>query len=148
MSYDFDNPIDVPDQEERSEFFVFDDGDVVSFEVTDFKKAISSNNNRMAKLELRLFDAEGNEAKAFEKLVLCEKMVWQLRQFFASIGQCDPDVKVLNPRWNEVNGATGKCKVKVETYEKNGKTRRINKVAEWLPPETRTAKTSAPQFVF
>lgn len=150
MSYDFDSPINVPDQESR-EFFVFEDGDEVNYEVTDFQKAISSNNNPMAKLELRLYDDEGNESKAFERLVLCEKMAWMLKQFFVSVGQADPEDKVLNPDWNKVKGATGRCKVEVEVYDKNGQSRRINRVAQFLEPSdagTQTREQSEPKFDF
>ena len=146
-NYDWNKPINVPEQNERNDFFVFDEGDEVTFEVTEFTKAISSNNNPMAKLELKLSDDEGHEAKCFEKLVLCDKMTWRLKEFLVSIGQAKSDSTTLSPRWNAVKGAKGRCNVEIESYEKDGHPRRINKVAKWLESSTSSApeKTEQPK---
>lgn len=148
-NYNWNDPIPAGDGE-NGDFFIFDDGDEVNFEVMGFEKAISTNNNPMAKLVLKLSDNEGNTAKAFESLVLCEKMAWKLYQFFVAIGQAEPGCKVINPRWNEVEGAKGRCKVEVDTYEKNGKSKRINRVAKWLEPNASPAvkAETEPKFEF
>ena len=95
---------------------------------------MSSNKNPMGKMILVLSDDEDNEGKAWENLVLCESMAWKIKQFLVSIGQADPEDKILKPRWNDVEGAKGLCKVKPDTYEKDGETKEKNVVVEFLPP--------------
>jgi len=143
----WNEPISVPEETERKPFFVFDDGDEVNFEIIGFEKAVSSNNNPMAKLELMLSDDEGHSCKAFENLVLCEKMAWRLKEFMVAIGQAEPTAKLLNPNWLKVFGSTGKCKVEVEAYGAN-KEKRINKVAKWLAPGAAPEAKTEPEAKF
>ena len=55
--------------------------------------------------------------------------------FFESIGQRKHG-EALRPRWQDVVGAHGRCKVSIREYTKNdGSTSRVNDVVRFLPPE-------------
>ena len=57
-----------------------------------------------------------------------------IRDSFESIGQCRKG-DTFRPRWNEVVGAKGRCKLGVHDYvKKSGDPGQSNKVIRFLPP--------------
>lgn len=58
-----------------------------------------------------------------------------LCEFFTSIGQRKHG-EPLRPRWQEIVGAHGRCKVDIHEYTKNdGTAGRSNEISKFLPPE-------------
>ena len=69
-----------------------------------------------------------------------------LGAFFESIGQCKRG-ETFRPRWNEVVGAKGICKLGVREYTKQsgphaGETGQSNEVTRFLPPPAPKAAPS------
>ena len=127
----------------ESSFELLPEGDY-DFKVTKFERArfdgsdkLPACNKANVTFELTSKDGSGIVTEGF---LLCEKMEWKLSQFFIAIGQ-KKHGEPLRMNWNNVLGATGKCKVVVDTYKKNdgteGKVNRINKYYE--PTETKAA---------
>lgn len=57
---------------------------------------------------------------------------WKLCEFFTAIGQRKHGEKLM-PRWNEVPGAQGRCRVSVETFRrKDGSEGQANRVKAFL----------------
>ena len=131
QAIDWDSPI-VNDGENK-EFFLFPDGAEVNFEVMELQRSSSKNLHcPMAKLVLRLFDKDGeHEAQCYENLVLHTSCEWKLCEFFRSIGQRQHGEKIV-PDWSKVEGSRGLCVVSVNTYEKNGETRKNNRVKNYI----------------
>lgn len=80
-----------------------------------------------------ILEVEGKEIK--ENLYLLASQEWKLAAFFRAIGQKKHGEK-LRMDWNRVNGSTGRCKIKIEEYEKrdgSGKAQ-SNKLDSWLDP--------------
>ena len=72
------------------------------------------------------------------RLYLHTKTQGLLGAFFESIGQCRRG-ETFRPRWNEVVGAKGWCRLGIREYTKQsgpnaGKTGQSNEVTRFLPP--------------
>lgn len=140
-AYDWDSEIQ-DDGDQQGEFFVFDPESIVDFKVKAMTRTTSHGLNcPMAKLDLELSDGE-HKARCLDNLILHSKAEWKLCQFFSAIGQRRHGEKI-KPRWNEVEGASGRCKVGVRTYEKNGEEREINEVLRYLEPEDGATEQAA-----
>lgn len=84
-------------------------------------------------LKLRINGSEGSTLIT-ENLLLYEKMEWKIAEFFQSIGE-----KVVNGKvrmnWSAVPGATGRAKVGIRTYTKEGEEKKTNEIKKFLPKE-------------
>ena len=127
-------------QNEGSDFEPLPDGEY-DFEIRTMERGRFPGSEKMvacnkATLDFVVRDSEGKEHHVFDDLLLNSKMEWKLCQFFLCIGQRKKGEK-LQPRWNEVVGATGRFRIYVNEYadKKTGKPRKNNKMDEYLPPE-------------
>lgn len=94
----------------------------------------------MANIDLLIKDADGNDRHMFDSLYLNSKAEWKLSQFFLCIGQKKKG-EPLKPNWNTVPGSTGKLELYIDEYkDKEGKTRKNNKVSKYLPYEPKQFK--------
>lgn len=92
----------------------------------------------MAKLTLRIYGGAKGDTTVTHRLYLHTKTQGLLGAFFESIGQCKRG-ETFRPRWNEVVGAKGICKLGVREYTKQsgphaGETGQSNEVQRFLPP--------------
>lgn len=134
---------------EGGEFTLLPDGDY-PFTVTKFERQRFDGSAKLppcnkAELTLSVDGGEKGSTTIHHNLFMHKKCEWALSDFFLSIGQKKRG-EALHPRWNEVVGARGVCRVKVSTYHSNkyGE-REKNEIAKFLPPpETGTPTGSAP----
>ncbi len=135
---------------EGGEFTLLPDGDY-PFTVTKFERQRFDGSAKLppcnkAELTLAVDGGEKGSTTIHHNLFMHKKCEWALSDFFLSIGQKKRG-EALHPRWNEVVGARGVCRVKVSTYHSNkyGEEREKNEIAKFLPPpETGTPTGSAP----
>lgn len=132
-------------ENDGEEYVTLDPGEY-EFTITGFERKRWEGSAKvppcnMAELKLKVYDPVQGSATVTERLYLHSKFEWKLCQFFTAIGQRKKGEK-LNPRWGEVLGATGRCAVVVNEYEKDGSKRTNNRVDKWLePPEKQKAWT-------
>ncbi len=119
--------------EKENEFTLLPEGEypfrVVKFERSSFSGSDKMPSCKMAVLTLEVGDSN-QSAIVTERLYLHTKAEWKLSQFFLAIGQ-KKHGEPLVPNWNAVQGASGRCKVAVRTY--NGKD--YNNIAAFLEPQ-------------
>lgn len=86
-----------------------------------------------AVLSIRIVTPAGDECTIKHNLFLHSKREWQLCEFFTAIGQRRSGQRVAM-NWNAVNGATGRCKVKIRKYTKNGSEYETNDIEKFYEP--------------
>lgn len=128
---------------------------VTSFDRQNYDGGSNIPPCKMAVLHLAVDGGDQGTANVNERLYLHTAMLWKLSEFFHAIGQLRKDGAV-QMNWNAVPGATGRVKLTVNKYEKNGQERTNNRVEHFLPPEERSggagaavsgpAQGSAPQW--
>lgn len=124
---------------------------VVSFDRQNYDGGSSVPPCKMAVLHLAVDGGDRGTANVNERLYLHTTMLWKLSEFFHAIGQLRKDGAV-QMNWNAVPGATGRVKLVVNEYEKNGQKRTNNRVERFLPPEEAPgggagpAQSAAPQW--
>ena len=84
-------------------------------------------------LHLEVDGGDAGTAYVKEDLFLHEKAEWKVCAFFTSIGQRKKGEK-FRMNWASVAGAKGRCKLGIRSYEKNGETRQINSLTDFLAP--------------
>ena len=112
---------------EQQEFVLLPEGEY-PFEVTQMERA------------------HKGDTTVTHRLYLHTKTQGLLGAFFESIGQCKRG-ETFRPRWNEVVGAKGICKLGVREYTKQsgphaGETGQSNEVQRFLPPPAPKAAPS------
>ena len=127
---------------EQREFVLLPAGDYL-FTVQSFERARYEGSAKlppcsMAKLTLKIFGGAKGDTTVTDRLYLHTKTQGLLGAFFESIGQCKRG-ETFRPRWNEIVGAQGMCRLGVREYTKQsgpnaGKTGQSNEVTRFLPP--------------
>ena len=112
------------------------------FEVEDLEKTFSSKGNKMAKVVLKI-EYNGINYKVFDNIVLMSNMKWKIAQFFECLGLKKKGEPLQKMPWDKVVGATGRMKLKHETYEG----RESCKVDRYLIAEAAKAPTK-PEMPF
>ena len=136
---------------EQQEFVLLPEGEY-PFEVTGMERARFEGSAKlppcsMAKLTLRIYGGAKGDTTVTHRLYLHTKVSGLLKAFFVSIGQCKQSDDVIRPRWPEVVGSKGICKLGIHEYTKQsgpnaGKTGQSNEVQSFLPPpEPKAAPT-------
>lgn len=127
---------------DESEYQPLPEGDY-TFEVTKFERGRSAGKGKlpacnMAILTLRI-EGDGRSATIIENLVLHSSLEWKLSAFFRSIGQ-KKHGEPLAPKWNEVVGSRGRCRIYIDNFTGNdGRPRSNNKIDCFLDPEDTAA---------
>lgn len=131
----FDWDSEIPLDEERGEFVTLPAGTEAAFEVKKFDRDRSRAGDPMAKLELICTADDGSRAYVHENLTLSPNAIFRVRKFGVAIGHLRPNVPGRID-WDEgVLGATGRCRLTVETWKRrDGTEAESNKVKEWLAP--------------
>jgi len=127
---------------EQQEFVLLPEGEypfeVISMERARYEGGAKLPPCSMAKLTLRINGGAKGEATVTHRLYLHTKTQGLLGAFFESIGQCKRG-ETFRPRWNEVVGARGRCRLGIREYTKQsgphtGETGQSNEVTRFLPP--------------
>lgn len=85
----------------------------------------------MATITLEVRDpATGEAVELKDSLYLNSKAEWKLSQFFLAIGQ-KKHGEPLRPNWNAVVGSRGKCEITINEYQKDGETRKNNRIRNY-----------------
>lgn len=85
------------------------------FTVVGFEKTISKAGKKMAAVTLQL-DESAQYWKVYDYLVLTANMEWKLATFFESLGLKKKGEPLDRMPWDKVPGATGRVKIKYETF--------------------------------
>ena len=110
------------------------------FEVTKFERQRHPGSAKlppcaMALLTIQIDGGEKGPSVVTHRLYLHTRTEGLLCAFFESIGQRKHG-EALRPRWNEVNGSRGRCRVGIHEYtNKYGDKRQSNEITRFLPPE-------------
>lgn len=86
------------------------------FTVVEFNKKFSKAGNKMAEIKLEL-DETAQFWKVYDFLVLTDKNAWKLATFFECLGLKKKGEALERMPWDKVLGASGRVKIKHETYE-------------------------------
>ena len=120
------------------EFTLLPEGEY-PFTVTKFERARYQGGAKLPPCAMALLtiDIDGDDrghATVTHRLYLHTKTEGLLCAFFESIGQRKHG-EALRPRWNEVVGSRGRCRLGVHEYtNKYGETRQSNEITRFLPP--------------
>ena len=131
--FDWDDTI----TKDGSEYILLPEGDY-NFTVESFERGRHPGSEKLpacnkAILTLQIVAPEGT-VKITHNLFLHSKTEGLLSAFFASIGQKKKG-EPLKMNWSLVTGATGKCKVGIHTYKKDGEDRQSNDIKKFYPKE-------------
>ena len=86
------------------------------FRVIEFNRKFSKAGNKMAELKLEL-DESAQFWKVYDYLVLTDKNAWKLATFFEAVSLKKKGEALDRMPWDKVLGATGRVKIKHETYD-------------------------------
>lgn len=102
------------------------DFEVISFERSNFGGSEKLKACKMAIVTIKA-SRDGKSSRIIERFYLCSKMAGNISAFFQSVGLKKHGEKTVM-RWNEVVGLTGRCNIKIETYNGN----QYNHVSSWI----------------
>ncbi len=122
-------------EKEGSEFVLLPEGDY-DFTVESFDRGRHEGSEKLppcnkAVLRIRI-DAVQGTVYINHNLFLHTITEGMLSAFFSSIGQKKKG-ESMRMDWTRVPGSTGRAKVGIYTYQKNGETRRINEIKRFYP---------------
>lgn len=122
---------------DAGEYVLLPEGDY-NFTVESFDRGRHPGSEKLpacnkAVLTLRI-DAPEGTAKITHNLFLHSRTEGLLSAFFSCIGQKKKG-EPLKMNWAAVTGATGKAKIGVHKYEKDGEERRANEIKRFYPKE-------------
>lgn len=140
MSQDIDRELGWDDEIEESggNFTLLPEGDY-NFVVEKFERKRHNGSANlpacgMALLTLKVDGGQEGTATVIHRLFLHTKTEGFLSNFFEAIGQKQEGERV-RMNWNAVPGASGRCKLEVNSYMKDGEERKNNQVKTFLPYE-------------
>ena len=115
------------------------------FEVIKVEKAFFDGSDKippcnMAKVYLRIDGGELGKGLCVEQIFLLEKMEWKAASFLRSIGLKKHGEPIAWRQLTHCDGETGRCRVIVDEYKKNGEIRKSNKVKNFFDKEEAKAK--------
>lgn len=131
---------------DSSEFVILPEGDY-PFTVEEFTRARHNGSEKLppcnkAILKIRIDGQEGS-ITVNHNLFLHSITEGMLSAFFSSIGQKKKG-EPLKMNWSMVPGATGRLKLGIRTYEKDGETRKANEIKRFYPQEDGQAPRFTP----
>ena len=115
------------------------------FEVIKVEKAWFDGSEKipacnMAKVFLRIDGGELGKGFCVENIYLLEKLEWKAAAFLRSIGLKKHGESIAWRKVVQCDGETGRCKVYVDEYKKNGEDRQSNKVKQFFDKEEEKPK--------
>lgn len=125
-TFDWDDEI-----EKESEYILLDEGDydfeIVNFERGQFDGSDKTPPCKMATVNFRVSDDNGNETIIQDRFYLASNMEWKLSQLFKSVGLKAAGQKVAM-NWNALPGKKGRCHVIVRKSDKGNDFNNISKL--------------------
>lgn len=128
-------------EREGNEYIILPEGDY-DFVVESFYRGRHEGSEKLpacnkAVLKIRIDSAQGT-VFINHNLFLHTITEGMLSAFFTSIGQKKKG-EPLRMDWGRVPGSTGRAKVGIRTYQKNGETRQANEIKRFYPKEDAAA---------
>lgn len=122
---------------DAADFVLLPEGDY-NFTVESFERGRHAGSDKLpacnkAILTIRI-DAPEGTARITHNLFLHSKTEGLLSAFFSGIGQKKKG-EPLKMNWTQVPGSTGKCKVGIHSYMKDGEERKNNEIKRFYPKE-------------
>lgn len=122
---------------DAADFVLLPEGDY-NFTVESFERGRHAGSDKLpacnkAILTIRIDVPEGT-ARITHNLFLHSKTEGLLSAFFSGIGQKKKG-EPLKMNWTQVPGSTGKCKVGIHSYLKDGEERKNNEIKRFYPKE-------------
>lgn len=122
---------------DSGEYILLPEGDY-NFTVESFERGRHTGSEKLpacnkAILTLSI-DAPEETVKITHNLFLHSKTEGLLSAFFSSIGQKKKG-EPLKMNWQKVPGASGKCKIGIHSYKKDGEERKSNEIKRFYPKE-------------
>lgn len=122
---------------DAADFILLPEGDY-NFTVESFERGRHQGSDKLpacnkAILTLRIDSAEGT-VKITHNLFLHSKTEGLLSAFFSCIGQKKKG-EPLKMNWTQVPGASGRCRIGIHTYTKDGEERKNNDIKRFYPKE-------------
>lgn len=120
-----------------ADFVLLPEGDY-NFTVESFERGRHAGSDKLpacnkAILTIRI-DAPEGTARITHNMFLHSKTEGLLSAFFSGIGQKKKG-EPLKMNWTQVPGSTGKCKVGIHSYMKDGEERKNNEIKRFYPKE-------------
>lgn len=130
-------------EKDASEFITLPEGDY-DFIVESFDRARHNGSDKLpacnkAILRIRIDDPSGSVVVT-HNLFLHTRTEGMLSAFFAAIGQKKKGEQ-LRMNWSTVPGSTGRLKLGIHKYQKDGEERTINEIKRFYPKEGAPAFT-------
>lgn len=145
--HELDWDSEIPLDEGRGDFVTLPAGTECAFEIKKFEKDRSRNGDPLAHLELICTADDGQRAYVHENLTLSPAAIFRVRKFGMAIGQLTPNEPGRIDWDNAVIGASGRCRLGVESWKgRDGIERENNKVKDWLPPAEGSAVAQEVNF--
>ena len=95
------------------------------------EKKTKSGQYDMLELELGIIDKNGHELRIKDWVVLMDEMAWKFRHLSATCGLLDLyEQEAIES--NDFVGKQGMVKINISEYEKEGESRKVNRVADYL----------------
>ncbi len=105
-----------------------------NFEITDVNEGHSKNGNPQIIIDFKVYDCQGTQGLSRDYLPLTESCAWKMRAFLLSIGL--PYEKNGKLNLDLLENKTGRCKLKLEKYLKDGNEKESIKIESYLIPST------------
>lgn len=128
------------EQQKENDFVLLPDGDY-DFKIHKFEKdyytakpGAKIESCPVAKISILIKNDEGETSYVRENLFLHQGNKWQLLQFFTCLGLRKHGDGSTKMPWDQVEGATGRCKIGTRTYKKNDEDKKVNTIKKWLDP--------------
>lgn len=129
-------------EKDSQEFILLPEGDY-EFTIEKFERSRSQGKGKLPACNMAVvyfvIQSEQGPVSIRENFILHTSLEWKLSELFTSIGQKRKGEKVAM-NWGLLPGSTGKAKIIVDTYQKDGEDRKINRIAKLYPKEDKPFK--------
>ena len=102
----------------------------------------------MAKVYLRIDGGDLGKALCVDQIYLLERMEWKASAFLRAIGLKKHGEPVAWRKLTHCDGETGRCKIYVDKYTKNGETKTSNKIKNYFDKEEQQPKKAFKKGAF
>lgn len=120
-----------------------------TFKITKFNRGRYNGSERMPACnvaELTLYCDDGkNKGSFLHRIYMVESQVWKLSALARALGWAEPGSSECVMRWDEILGASGRCKVAIRNYQKrDGSLGKSNEVKTFYDAEFKPQKRVTP----
>ena len=141
---DWDDEITNDGEYDGSETVILPEGnypfEVIKTEKLKFDGSAKIPHCWMAKVYLRIDGGDKGKALCVENLYLVENLEWKASSFLRSIGLKKHGEPIAWRKLTQCDGETGRCRIYVDNYTKDGQTKQSNKIKTFYDKEEQAPK--------